>query len=71
MFGLVGGPLAFFGGERLGAATLGEPMFLSLAAVAVSWSVALPLLVAVSDRLGESGRYRLWFSAGGVEPHHL
>jgi len=71
MFGLIGGPLAFLGGERLGAATFGEPRFWSLAVVAASWSVALPLLVAVSDRMGEGGRYRLSFSTRSAEPHHL
>lgn len=59
VLGLIGGPMAFLGGERLGAATFGEPRVLSLAVVALSWAIALPTLVAIADRLGGVGRYRL------------
>ncbi len=59
MLGLVGGPLAFLGGERLGAASFGEPRLLSLALLGLSWSLLLPLLVLIADRLGGVGRYRL------------
>ena len=58
LLGLVGGPLAFLGGERLGAASFGEPRALSIAVLALSWAVALPVLVAIADRLGGVGRYR-------------
>ena len=60
MLGLIGGPLAFLGGERLGAATFGEPRLLSLSVVAVSWALALPALVALADHLGGAGRYRVF-----------
>lgn len=58
VLGLVGGPLTFLAGERLGAATFGEPRALSLAILGLSWSVLLPSLVAIADRLGSGGRYR-------------
>lgn len=67
ILGLVGGPLAFLGGERLGAATFGEPRLLSLAVLGLSWAVALPLLVALADRLGGSGRYGLFAGVAGAE----
>lgn len=62
LLGLIGGPLAFLGGERLGAAAFGEPRALSIAVLAVSWAVAMPVLVAVADRLGGRGRYNSPFS---------
>lgn len=58
--GLVGGPLAFLAGERLGAASFGEPRALSLAFLGLSWALVLPTLVAIADRLGGAGRYRIW-----------
>ena len=57
--GLFGAPLAFLGGERLGAATFGEPRGLSVALVAVSWAVALPILVRLADRWPVDRRYRV------------
>lgn len=59
VLGFVGGPLSFLAGERLGAATFGEPRMVSMAVLAVSWSIALPALVAIADRLGGAGRYKL------------
>jgi len=56
--GLIGGPLSFLAGERMGAATFGDPRLLSLAILAASWSIALPTLVYVADRLGGPGSYR-------------
>lgn len=47
--GGVGGPLAFAAGERAGAVEFGDPM-VSLAAVAVGWTLLLPLLVVVAER---------------------
>ena len=59
ILGLIGGPMSFLAGERLGAATFGEPRGLSLAILGLSWAVALPALVALGDRLGGPGSYRL------------
>ena len=44
--------LAFLGGERLGAATWGEPRWATALALAVAWGAATPLLFALADRLG-------------------
>ncbi len=65
--GLVGGPMAFLGGERLGAATFGEPRALSLAILGLSWALVLPALIWIADRLGGVGRYRLFPSAARVD----
>lgn len=43
-FGAVGGPLAYWGGERLGALTLSTP-WASLAAIGAGWAVLFPLLL--------------------------
>lgn len=67
VLGLVGGPMSFLGGERLGAATFGEPRVLSLAVLGLSWAVALPALVAIADRLGGVGRYRIFPDVAGAE----
>lgn len=45
------GPLAYAAGARLGAVTLGDFMPLALAAIALGWGAALPLLVIASERL--------------------
>jgi hypothetical protein len=50
--GVVGGPAAFLAGERLGAATWGEPRWLTALSLAVVWGLATPLLVGAADRIG-------------------
>lgn len=65
LLGLIGGPLSFLAGERMGAATFGEPRILSIAILALAWSLALPALVLIADRLGRGGRYRLPLSGTG------
>ena len=50
VLGAVGGPVAFYGGVRLGAATLHPNLPLALAALALEWAVAMPLLVWLGDR---------------------
>jgi hypothetical protein len=52
LFGLIGGPLAFLGGERLGAATWAEPRWATVLTLAVAWGAATPLLFALAARLG-------------------
>lgn len=49
LFGALGGPLAFFAGERLGAAVFPEP-FLAMAVLAVGWAVLFPLLMRLATR---------------------
>lgn len=43
--GALGGPLAYLAGARLGAVTLGPTVAEAVAAVALEWAVALPLLL--------------------------
>lgn len=43
-FGLIGAPLAFFAGERLGAITFLTPRILHFGVLALIWSFAVPLL---------------------------
>jgi len=50
--GAVAGPLAYLGGEALGAIRLED---LALPALGLGWALAFPLLLAVA-RLGEAGR---------------
>ncbi|MGQ0510173.1 MAG: DUF2878 domain-containing protein [Betaproteobacteria bacterium] len=50
LFGAVGGPVAYYAGERLGALQFTDPM-LGLAAVAAGWALATPLLFALARRL--------------------
>ncbi|NNN07551.1 MAG: DUF2878 domain-containing protein [Elusimicrobia bacterium] len=50
--GAVASPLIFSAGARLGAAGYVAPPFVSLAALAVVWSAALPLAFAVSRAAG-------------------
>ncbi|MCL4836603.1 MAG: DUF2878 family protein [Thermoanaerobaculia bacterium] len=53
LLGAVGGPLAFAGGERLGAAVWGDPRAATAAALALAWAIALPLLFRIARRLGD------------------
>ena len=48
--GAVGGPLAYLAGERMGAAMLGPTPAVALAAIAVEWALAMPLLVWMERR---------------------
>ena len=47
--GAVGGPMAFFGGERLGAVILDDAT-VSLAVIGIGWAVLLPVLASLSAR---------------------
>lgn len=50
LLGLVGGPLAYLGGERLGAVVLAQPVP-GLVALALAWALATPLLLGLALRL--------------------
>ncbi len=58
---LVGGPLAYYAGEKAGAVEFLSPRFLHFAVLGVVWSVAFPALLWISDRLdlvaAVGGRY--------------
>jgi len=60
--GAVGGPLAYYGGVRLGAADLPAGLPVGLAALALEWALATPFLVWLAGwgggRTG-AGAYRL------------
>ena len=60
-FGLLGAPLAFFAGERLGAVEFMAPRWMHFAMLGLVWAIAVPLLVYVSDswtRNAETPSYR-------------
>lgn len=61
LLGATGAPLAFWSGERLGAAVWGEPRWGTALSLALAWGVALPLLFALARRLaaGAPSGYRL------------
>jgi hypothetical protein len=59
LFGMVGGPLAYWGGSRLGAAVLGKEPVWSLLSLALTWAMVTPGLLWLSDQLAPNeGRYR-------------
>ncbi|MDT8440476.1 MAG: DUF2878 domain-containing protein [Desulfuromonadales bacterium] len=61
LFGLVGGPLAYWGGIRLGAASFGENPPLTLAVLALVWALVTPTLLWLSHtRFTACGLYRLF-----------
>ena len=73
--GFVGGPLAFLAGERLGAATIGDPRLHSLLVLALVWGLVMPALFLLAARLKgpDAGLYRPWSRAkpaGGDELTH-
>jgi hypothetical protein len=50
LLGLVGGPLAYFAGARLGGMEFTQPVWLALAAVGLLWMAAFPLLLFLARR---------------------
>jgi hypothetical protein len=53
-FGVVGGPLSYLGGSRLGPITIVEPVLPSLALIAVAWGLAMVVLSLVQGKLTEA-----------------
>ena len=49
--GLFGGPLAYYAGEEAGAVHFLPPCFLHLVVLEVVWSLVLPAIDWISDRL--------------------
>ena len=63
LLGAIGGPLAYGGGIRLGAAEFGHHPIFSLAMLAVMWALVVPFLVWLSGQIGTMpGRYRRVFN---------
>lgn len=59
LFGALGGPLAYWGGIRLGAASFGESPMLTLVVLAVVWAGVTPLLLWGRQKLASTeGCYR-------------
>ena len=48
---LTGAPLAFVGGERLGAVILFSPRITNLLILDTLWAIAVPMLIFISDRI--------------------
>ncbi len=53
LFGLIGGPLAFLCGRRLGVVTLHPELWPSLLSLAVTWGLALPAALGIAARQGD------------------
>ena len=51
--GLLGGPMAFFGGANLGAVEFSNTL-IALAVIGAGWAVLLPVLVWISDTIIDS-----------------
>lgn len=67
LFGAVGGPLAYWSGMRMGAATFGTNPQLTLLALAIVWAWVTPFLLWSRHKLANSeGRYQ-WLSKGGTD----
>ena len=49
LMGAIGGPMSYYGGQKLGAMVFIEPV-LGLTALAIAWAVAMPLLVWLANR---------------------
>ncbi len=50
LLGLVGGPLAYFAGARLGGMEFTQPVWIALGAVGLLWAGAFPLLLCLARR---------------------
>jgi hypothetical protein len=62
VLGALGGPLAYWGGIRLGAASFGGSPLLTLVALAVVWAGVTPLLLWCRQKLANAeGSYRRFF----------
>ncbi|MCA9449466.1 MAG: DUF2878 family protein, partial [Candidatus Omnitrophica bacterium] len=49
--GLIGGPLAYWGGENLGGIQLSDPLWRSLTAVGIEWAIAFPILLWLNEKV--------------------
>ena len=59
LFGFIGGPFAYWGGVRLGAAQFNADPIFSIVSLALVWALVLPMLVWMSGRLDcREGQYR-------------
>lgn len=56
LFGAVFGPLAYWTGVKMGAATLGAPAASSLFGIALAWFLAFPALMLLADTISPRPR---------------
>ena len=49
LLGLLGGPISYFAGQRLGAVSFGVSPALALSLVGIAWAIAMPALYRVRD----------------------
>jgi hypothetical protein len=63
VLGFIGGPLAFYAGERLGAVSFLSPQLPHYVVLGIVWALAFPSLIWLSDTLvtarGWGGQYRV------------
>jgi hypothetical protein len=51
LIGFIGGPAAYYSGASLGAAVIQNPLLENLALIGVGWSISLPLLIWLSQKI--------------------
>lgn len=51
LFGALAAGPSYYAGSKIGALTLGEPVWQSLATIGAVWAVAFPLLIVIARRL--------------------
>jgi len=54
-FGSIGGPLAFYGGAKLGAVSFPQPLF-ALGALAIGWAILTPILTRLATHFNGVNR---------------
>ena len=52
LFGLLGGPSAYYGAQQLGAFSLASPLIVTLTILGVYWSVACPVALSLARKWG-------------------
>lgn len=62
LFGAIGGPLAYWGGVRLGAAAFNWPLLPSLLTLALVWAVLWIVIMALATRIGSANSSRPIYS---------
>ncbi len=62
VFGLVGGPISYLTGDKLGGIVLSNQLA-ALVALAIGWAIMMPMLMWLSENLdGMPGRRRNWIA---------
>lgn len=67
LLGALGGPLAFWAGERLGAISFMPHTWVSLAVLAINWAIALPFLMWLAAGNDPSNRPRGHYLLAGQQ----